>query len=247
MRQAPAMASIIERRLLVNYRVAPDALAPLLPEPFRPQVVHGVGIAGICFIRLGHIRPAWLPALVGVTTENAAHRIGVEWDGAEGIERGVYIPRRDTSSRITAIVGGRLFPGEHHRARFEVREGDGRYAVAFTSIDGSAHAAVRASKVANLPEGSVFPSLTEVSEFFQHAPIGYSATRRGERLDGVELACSAWRIEPLLVEDVESSFFEDRALFEPGVAQFDSALLMHDLPASWLGHPPLKTARTTAA
>jgi hypothetical protein len=241
------MVSTIERRLLVNYRVAPEALAPLLPEPFRPQVVHGVGIAGICFIRLGHIRPARLPAVVGVTTENAAHRIAVEWDGAEGIERGVYIPRRDTSSRITAIAGGRLFPGEHHRARFEVREADGHYAVAFTSLDGTAHAAAKARRVATLPDGSAFPSLTELSDFFQHAPIGYSATRSGEHLDGVELACSSWRIEPLLVEDVESSFFDDPALFEPGVAQFDSALLMHDLPASWHGHPPLTTARTTAA
>ena len=29
----------IERRILVNYRVDPDALAELLPQPFRPALV----------------------------------------------------------------------------------------------------------------------------------------------------------------------------------------------------------------
>ena len=125
MMRAPVMVGTIERRLLVNYRVDPEVLAAHLPAPFRPQVVHGVGIAGICLIRLGHLRPQGLPAAMGTTTENAAHRIAVECDGDAGREHGVYIPRRDSSSRLTALVGGRLFPGEHHRGRFSVHEGFG--------------------------------------------------------------------------------------------------------------------------
>jgi hypothetical protein len=196
---------------------------------------------------MGHIRPAGLPASVGVTTENAAHRIAVEWDGPTGTECGVYIPRRDTSSLITALVGGRLFPGEHHRARFQVREDGGRIAVAFQSVDGSAHAAVDSRLAASMPNGSVFASLDDASQFFRKAPLGYSATRSGDRLDGVELSCPSWRIEPLMVQSVESSFFDDRTLFPSGVAEFDSALVIRDVPASWLGHASLMTSRTAAA
>lgn len=33
----PTVAGTIERRLLINYRVDPDAVATLLPAPFRPR------------------------------------------------------------------------------------------------------------------------------------------------------------------------------------------------------------------
>lgn len=73
----PPIRATIERRILVNYRVEPDALAATLPPPFRPVLVGGFGIGGICLIRLGDVRPAGLPAALGLTTENAAHRIAV--------------------------------------------------------------------------------------------------------------------------------------------------------------------------
>lgn len=105
----PAIDGIIERRLLVNYRVAPDALADILPAPFRPKLVRGYAIAGICLIRLANVRPRGLPARLGIRSENAAHRIAVEWDSNGRTYEGVYIPRRDSDSRLNACVGGRMF------------------------------------------------------------------------------------------------------------------------------------------
>jgi hypothetical protein len=46
-----------------------------------------------------------------MSSENAAHRIAVDWDEAGYHGTGVYIPRRDTPSRFNALAGGRLFPG----------------------------------------------------------------------------------------------------------------------------------------
>ena len=54
--RAPAIRAVMERRLLVNYRVDPELLAALLPAPFRPVLVAGYGVAGICLIRLGYRR-----------------------------------------------------------------------------------------------------------------------------------------------------------------------------------------------
>ncbi|MFE8975478.1 DUF2071 domain-containing protein [Streptomyces cyaneofuscatus] len=112
----PRLSSTIERRLLVNYRVDPSVAAALLPAPLRPQLVRGQAVAGICLLRIGGVRPGWAPAATGLTSENAAHRISVEWDGPDGVECGVYIPRRDTASRLNAFAGGRIYPGEHGRA-----------------------------------------------------------------------------------------------------------------------------------
>jgi len=98
----PAMSSVIERRLLVNYRVDPEVAASLLPAPLRPQLVNGWAVAGVCLIRLRRLRPRGLPGWAGMRTENAAHRVAAEWDGTGGRQSGVYIPRRDTSSRPSA-------------------------------------------------------------------------------------------------------------------------------------------------
>lgn len=241
MTRRPTMVGTIERRLLVNYRVDPDVLARVLPWPFKPQLVHGYGIAGICMIRLAHLRPAGLPARIGMTTENAAHRIAVEWGARDAQRRGVYIPRRDTASSLTVLLGGRVFPGEHHRARFAVDERHGRYDVAFQSVDGSAHASVVARLADELHHRSVFGSLEEASRFFEVAPLGYSATHRPGSFEGLELRCGTWRVEPLDAEHVASSFFDDRSTFPPGAVEFDSALVMRDAAAAWLPRHPLKT------
>ena len=240
MNRVPAVVGTIERRLLINYRVEAEALGRILPPPFRSQLVGGVGVAGICMIRLGHLRPVGMPGMIGLTSENAAHRVAVEWDGPDGPCRGVYIPRRDTASRLTVLLGGRLFPGEHYRARFDVDEREGHYDVAFTSMDGAAHVAVTAELAADLPPGSVFASLEEASTFFESAPLGYSATSRPGCFEGLELRCGTWSVEPLVVDHAESSFFEDGSLFPEGAVEFDSALVMRDIPATWRAREQLR-------
>jgi hypothetical protein len=241
------MSSRIERRLLVNYRVDPEFVAAVLPHPFRPRLVAGQAVAGICLIRLGELRPDRAPGRWGLRTENAAHRIAVEWDTPAGVRPGVYIPRRDTGDRWTALTGGRLFPGYHHAARFSVRESDYSLRVAFVADDGtSVDADVTVTDT--WPGSSLFASLEEASEFFRQGAAGYSTARNPRFLDGLELATSTWRIEPATVRSASSSYFDDTRLFPPGSAVLDTALVMRDLPARWTALPRLDTrARGPAA
>jgi hypothetical protein len=125
--QIPVIQGVIDRRILVNFRVDATVLARLLPSPFRPQRVNGLGMAGVCLIRLKGIRPRFVPSFLGIGSENAAHRIAVEWDQDGKTREGVFIPRRDTSSRLNTLAGGRLFPGSHHHASFQVQERKDRY------------------------------------------------------------------------------------------------------------------------
>src|SRR6266850_249514 len=132
----PVIRGVIDRRILVNYRVDPHALAAILPTPFRPQVVRGFGMAGICLIRLREVRPQGFPRWLGLASENVAHRVAVEWDDGDQLHSGVYVARRDTSSRLNALAGGRIFPGLHHHSTFRVRESDTSFDVALDSDDG---------------------------------------------------------------------------------------------------------------
>jgi hypothetical protein len=240
------MEGVIGRRLLVNYRVAPDALSRILPPPFRPQLAGGWGVAGICLIRLRAVRPRGLPAALGIASENAAHRIAVEWDEGDAVRRGVYIPRRDTSAWLNAAVGGRLFPGIHHRAHFTVQEDAGRIAVALESADGVTQVAVEGTVTTALPPGSIFRSLAEASAFFEEGALGYSATRRPGVFDGLELRTRGWRAAPLAVAHVKSTFFENSARFPAGSAAFDCALVMRDIAHEWHARSPLRDPGVTA-
>ena len=229
----------IERRLLLNYRVDPDVLAGLLPGPFRPQVVAGYGLAGVCLIRLGGVGPAGVPAWLGVRSENAAHRIAVEWDGENGPERGVFILRRDSASWVTTVAGGRLFPGWHHRASFAVDEGsDGSYRIAFTGRDGAVRVAVTARRSPVVMAGSVFATVEEASLFFRGAPDGYAVTPDPTVLDGVSLATDGWSFAPLAVESAAATWYDDEQRFPPGSIALDSAFVMTGLASRWRPLPP---------
>lgn len=233
--QIPVIRGLIDRRILVNYRVDAAVLARLLPVPFRPKLVNGVGMAGVCLIRLKDIRPRFVPSVFGIASQNAAHRIAVEWDQNGECKEGVFIPRRDTSSRLNTLVGGRLFPGAHHHAAFQVQELDDRYRVELNSDDRQTHLLVEGHVAHDLASTSIFGSLQEASDYFERGSLGYSVTAKPDQFDGLELRSFNWQVQPLAVDKVESSFFDNRAWFPPGSVEFDCALLMRGIDHEWHG------------
>jgi hypothetical protein len=237
----PTIQGVIDRRILVNYVIDRDVLSRSLPPPFEPKLYNGLGVGGICLIRLKEIRPWFVPRFFGLTSENAAHRIAVQWQEIDRQRRqGVYVPRRDTSSRLNTLVGGRLFPGVHHHARFEVLETDDELRIVMDSDDGCTHIEVEAYRTSELPGSSVFKSVAEASRFFEEGSVGYSDTRRPGRFDGLELRTSSWKVEPLAVRLVRSSYFENRSQFPEGSVRFDCALLMRGIHHQWYGREPLR-------
>jgi hypothetical protein len=241
----PRVQGLIRRRILVNFRVDPHVIQRVLPAPFRPKLQDGHAVAGVCLIRLEKIRPKHAPAIIGVSSENAAHRIAVEWNDEAGPHEGVYIPRRDTSSRINQLAGGRVFPGEHHRARFDVHESAEHIRLSMESLDKLVRVEVVAQPSRRLPQDSCFGSIEEASRFFEAGSLGYSATSNPARLDGIELRTEQWNVQPLGVDHVFSSYFADSALFPEGSCFFDCALIMRNTRHEWRAANDLALAPTS--
>jgi uncharacterized protein YqjF (DUF2071 family) len=213
--------------------VEPSVMQAQLPSRFTPKLHDGHAIAGICLIRLEAIRPRFVPPLLGVSSENAAHRIAVRWHTDGRDREGVFIPRRDTGSVVNHLSGGRLFPGEHHLATFAVQEAGGSVDFRMKSADGQVGVSVRGSIGGSLPVTSCFSSLSEASAFFEPGSVGYSVTHDASRLDGIELRTQGWSVEALQIEDVHSTYFSDETRFPKGSVAFDCALVMRNLKHEW--------------
>jgi uncharacterized protein YqjF (DUF2071 family) len=234
----PSLIGSIDRRILLNFRVDKQMLTSLVPAPFQLQLVDDQAIVGICLIRLKHLRPKGLPKAIGFSSENGAHRIAVEWQEKGLLKQGVYIPRRDTSSKINAMVGGQFF-GTHYLADFQVRESEDAYSIAFQSEDRT-YLSMKARLTTDWNSDSVFANLEAASQFFQQGSVGYSPQKEGSSFEGVELKTKHWQVLPLRVQQVESSFFDNKKIFPKGSIQFDNALLMKNIEHEWNSVPTIK-------
>ena len=229
----PTIQGIIRRRILANFRIDPEVMQKQIPARFRPKLHEGFAVGGICLIRLEHIRPRLMPEVVGLNSENAAHRVAVLWD-EDGVTReGVFISRRDTSSALNYLLGGRIFPGEHHQASFSVTESGPEIKFAMKSADDEVEVEIEGETATALPSSSIFGSVAAASRFFEGGSVGYSVTSDAERLDGLKLETKEWHVEPLQTRRVHSSYFDDETKFPPGSIEFDHALIMRNVAHEW--------------
>ena len=229
----PTIQGTIRRRILANFRIDSDVMQSQLPARFTPKLHQGFAVAGICMIRLEHIRPKLMPQVVGVDSENAAHRVAVLWEEDGRTNEGVFISRRDTNSKLNALMGGRVFPGEHHESTFAVQENHGEISIKMQSLDDAVSVAIEGRISNELPPTSIFSSLPEASSFFEGGAVGYSVTSDEDRLDGLRLETREWHVEPLAVDSVYSSYFSDETKFPKGSVEFDHALIMRNVAHEW--------------
>jgi len=230
----PILAGVIDRRILINFTADPKDVEKIIPFPFRPKVYKSKAIVGVCLIRLKNIKPKGFPNLFGIASENGAHRIAVEWDENGETKQGVYIPRRDTNLLLNAIVGGRLFPGKHYLAKFNVQESHNNYQIDLKSSD-KTEISINAQECESFNQDSIFETLQNVSDFFEKGSVGYSPN--GNTFDGMELKSKSWKVRPLEVKSVKSSFFENEEIFPKGSVKFDNAILMTEIAHEWRSVP----------
>src|SRR5688572_21828315 len=110
----PVLDGIIDRRILLNYRVNPKVIKSLLPHHLDPIVINGYASACICLLRLKNIGIKYSLPFLRITSENAAHRFLIKWIDNGKEMHGVYIPRRDTDSVLNVWLAGKLFSWPHY-------------------------------------------------------------------------------------------------------------------------------------
>jgi hypothetical protein len=229
----PVLEGVIARRILLNFRADPATVQKLVPRPLEVEQYRGYAIVGVCLIRLEHLRPKGIPSAFGVSSENMAHRVAIRYPAGDGMKRGVFIWRRETDQKMVQLFGGRLFPGVHGAATFDVSEEADALRMNISTQNGEADVRFSARRVAHWPEHSLFSNLNEISEFFRRGDCGFSCSLHGGRVEGLQLRTLCWEMEPLEIGEQNCAFYTDPPRFPVVSVSFDSALLMHGLPHEW--------------
>jgi hypothetical protein len=235
----PILRGVVRRCLLVNFRVDPDVMRAILPQPFEPSLHEEWAVAGICLIRLEQVPAPLVPFGRGLGSENAAHRVAVRWADGDRIHEGVYVHRSHTDSLLGHLAGSTVFPGEQRRARFKVADDGRRIGLSMRSADGRMAMEIEGRATAAMPSGSIFSSIRDASAFFERGSLGYAPGRGGRGYEGVMSETRDWAVHPLAVHRLSSSFFEDESLFPEDSVEFDHALVMRDVEHVWREAPEL--------
>jgi hypothetical protein len=229
----PVLNGVIDRRILVNYRVRPDIVKALLPPHLQPIIINGYASAGICLLRLKNIGVKYSPSFLRITSENAAHRFLAKYKDAGKEVYGVYIPRRDTDSMLNVLLAGKFFSWPHYRASFKIQEANGNYSLKMESNDLTTRLQVHVSLTQAFPSDSMFDSVVHASECFQNCPVGVSPSTVPNSFKTIELKTKTWEVKPLHVHELQSSFFDNTSLFPGDCIHFDNALLMEGIEHEW--------------
>lgn len=221
----PKFRSMVQHRMLINYRVDADVARTLVPEGMRPQLVNGYAVAGICHIVQSRLRPSWLAAPVGMGVEGTAHRISIEWDDETGTHAGVYIFERHTSSPFANLFGGFFAPGVHNRARITSAIGGEVMKLDLEAGQFSAHAEV---VVADSFSSALFgDDLSVASNFFREGSVGWSPDRRGT-LESVQIDTGAWTVVPGAARTIRSHYYDALP-----TAVLDHVFVLRDVEFHW--------------
>lgn len=218
----------------MNATVDPDEAATRLPVGLRPHVTSVGTVVGCCLLDIADLRPAWMPACLGVKQRAVAHRVSVEWDDVDGgTVVGVWVPGRTTDSRLAIALGGRWFPGVHRPAALEVHATHER--IAWRAADG----------------GEIFidvaatPSSGEVCDVVAgtclSAAIGLSAGHRGQ-IEAARMVPDAPTARAVDVERLASRFIEGFRSAQPA-----PSYLMENVAVTWSPTAGPRTGAPVAA
>lgn len=234
------MHGVIRRRLLVNAMADPDEVATRLPPGVRPHVTAQGTVVGCCLLEIEHIRPTFLPRVLGRSLRAVAHRISAEWLDADGTTIvGVYVPVRHTDSRFAVVVGGRGFPGVHERARVRVSGAGHRVQWHVDPVDPTGLGIRVSASYAGTPQAAT--TCGSVGATCLGAELGVSPDHGGQ-LEVARMDLSHHNAREAVIEDLACPYLDG---FATAVAS--TSYLMCDVDVVWTrGTAPSLHAGVTA-
>jgi uncharacterized protein YqjF (DUF2071 family) len=227
------MTTTFRNCFLVNFAMAPETLARLLPPPLEPDAHGGQAFLSVVIADMVRMRPALVPALFGVTYQQVVYRAVVRC----GDERGVHFLRSDADNRLMVELGNLLSFFRFHQVRIVTTKGGGLHHFDLVA-DPRDHADIHATfglahSGRGVMAGSAFRSLDAAQQFLVEL---YTAFRQGPSphlVDTVRIKRTAWRVRMVDVPRARFDFMDGSAAFPSGSTRLDSAIYVEDIDYYW--------------
>ncbi len=226
--------------LSINYRVPPDALAPLLPAPLEPEVHKGHGWVQVLVSSLRDMRPQGLPALFGTCFYQISYRAAVRYRGPDGApRRGGYFVRSETNHPVMRAVGNALAEFKFHdfgaAEMVILREGD-RLTVGVDPEpefpSGRLVTVVDTRPRDSPPAGSCWSSLDELQEPLVECYDALGVDAEHGHLYILTIDRDPWNARFVEPQELYSEYF-DRGPLGKGAGQLDSVLHLEECRYRW--------------
>ena len=222
--------------LVLAYAVPAPVLQPLLPAGLTLDTFGDFGFLAIALVDTRQLRPAFLPAPLGMNFFLSGYRIFTRYRTTEGRTlRGLRILRSDTNSHLMQLFGNLLTHYRYERSEFRVHSTAQEYEIQVTRPSGNADLHVVAdlsAATAALPAGSPFADLKEARKFAGPLPFTFDYESQTHSIIRVEGVRQQWNPRPVPVVVHRNTFLEQEPFRSAG-ATLANAFYLEDVPYSW--------------
>ena len=200
----------LRRCWLFVYRTPVDSARALLPPQLAPVTREGFAFWNIVVCEIGGLRPAPLPAAVGLGYWHVAYRLHVRAQTESGaVVEGLHFLRSDCDSALVALAGDVVTDFHFHRATVAISEAPSCVTGIIRAHGGDADFQLGSETPSSLNSGSPFSSLGSAAEWLKYKPFGLSPCG-DTAINVVRVARdeAAWRSRLVTVEKARWQFLE---------------------------------------
>jgi len=213
MRKNPlTVRGCIRRCWLFSWRAPEATVRALVPPPIQLVTRGGFAFWNVVVCEMAAMRPAPLPAWVGLGYWHVAYRLHVLVREAHGGDlEGLYFVRSDCDRRLVAAMGNVLTDFRFQTAQIDVSDAGASVAGRIVATGADAHFGLDRMATPSLAGGSPFADLTEAASFLKYKPRAFSP-HAADAVNAVRVIReeSAWRSRSIAVVRQEWEFFADR-------------------------------------
>lgn len=228
-----AMRTTFRRCFLVNFAVDPAAMRAHLPAHLEPDLHDERAYLSVVIAEMVGMRPAFLPAVFGVTYTQVVYRAVVRC----GDERGVTFLRSDADNRFMVAAGNALtfFRFHYASASWSVSDHSVRFRLKgdpTTPADIKADFDIGSASTA-LPSTSRFSDLDTASRFLTELYAAFGRKCSNGRIEVVRINRSPWRSRVVADRSAEYQAMASGTLFTRAQVELDSVFHVEDLAYHW--------------
>jgi uncharacterized protein YqjF (DUF2071 family) len=227
------MRTVFRQCFLVNFAVRAEVMRGLVPAPLEPDLHRGEAFLSVVIAVMDRMRPAFVPAPLGVTYRQVVYRAVVRHRG----ERGVYFLRSDADHRWMSLAGDWLTFFRFHSSPIAVR-GEGPLVHVDLAARPGDHADIRASfevggASRSLPPASRFASLAEAQAFLVELYVAFGCDATTGEVRAVRIDRGEWDLRVVADRRAQYDFMDGSRLFPAGSARLDSVFYVEAIPYYW--------------